>query len=562
MNIERINIYNYRNLGNLEILFSNSVSFFIGENNLGKTNVLHALINILNNRKFEADDFCDCNKSIKFVLSVHLDSDEIGIFEDLCDPNNPQNVDIVVEQEDEDSSLSYKHLQTKQPISISDLKKLLVIDYDSIRNPKNEISFQKTKGAASLLNHLIKKYINDHNEDFLNNSKVKKVEKYINDNLGKIIPQSKYGIKAKVFSKNEDLVSSVLGFKDSNDVDVSKSGYGIQYNVMIILSIFEKIINFLKKKEDISRINALIIMDEPEIHLHPQMQRSLITNLQNICEGNDEGFNSLLKNVFNIDEFRAQLIISTHSPYILNDDYHNVSRFYKDARGQTQVVSAKTLALNKKEENHLYIQYGTIKEAMFARGTLIFEGYSERWSFPGFAKKMNIDFDSYGVTLINANGAESVLPLMKLFEKLEVKAVGIIDKDKLASIGTYTNLYYTNQLCFDSEIVATLIKKGSTSFLEQVVSENDKKGNNAVVQKSALEKYNKKYCLNLNVTSDIVLKDLTMPSLKSEYFLAYVAWFSNNKGALLSNYLSENISVDNIPDSYKKAIKKIYSLVK
>ena len=543
--------------------FSNDICFLIGENNLGKSNVLHAINNIFMCKRFDEEDFFDDSQSIKFTVRIYLDDDELGSFDDFVDPANPNYIDIIVEQIDGDSSPTYTHLQSNQSIPLSYIKELLIIDYDSIRNPKNEISFQKTKGAASLLNYLIKEYVGTNKEDILNKARIKKVERYINSNIGKIIPQSQYGIKTTTYSDNVDLLSSILSFTDTNGIDVSKIGYGIQYNVLIILSIFEKIIYYIKrKKKPVRSISALLLLDEPEIHLHPHMQRSLIKELQMICNGEDEGFNSLIKNLFNIDDFSAQLIISTHSPNIINDDYKKLCRFYKGADGNTKVVSTKGFSLSYQEEKQLLIQYYYVKEAMFSRGALIFEGDSEYWSFPGFGKKMNVDFDALGITLISANGAESVVPLMKLLENLKIKTVGIIDKDKESRKTRYNNVIFTTQRCFDSEIVATLIRRGNTSLLSDIVKDNDDNGLNAVMQKGLLSKYNTIYRLNLTITNDIKISTLTTPSLKNEYFLAYVSWFSLRKGACLSKYIGDNFERTDIPSCYKKAINSIVRMVK
>jgi predicted ATP-dependent endonuclease of OLD family len=56
--------------------------------------------------------------------------------------------------------------------------------------------------------------------------------------------------------------------------------------------------------------NGLLIIDEPELHLHPQMQRDLMFFITRICK---------LKKI--------QCIIATHSPLMINEHtIHNVYR--------------------------------------------------------------------------------------------------------------------------------------------------------------------------------------------------------------------------------------------
>ena len=76
------------------------------------------------------------------------------------------------------------------------------------------------------------------------------------------------------------------------------------------------------------------------------------------------------------------------------------------------------------------MQFEYIKEAVFARAAIIVEGESEYGSFKMFADTLGVDFDQEGIALIKAGGAESILPIIKLFNKLAIKAVGVIDNDK------------------------------------------------------------------------------------------------------------------------------------
>lgn len=68
-------------------------------------------------------------------------------------------------------------------------------------------------------------------------------------------------------------------------------------------------------------LSVILALDEPEIHLHPYMQRTLTKYLEGIASGSDDQFNSLLKEYFDVDSISAQLIVVTHSPSIVPQDY-------------------------------------------------------------------------------------------------------------------------------------------------------------------------------------------------------------------------------------------------
>lgn len=57
MKIISVKISNYRNLSGIEINFNSDSNYIIGENNLGKSNLLDILEIVLNGKKFDEDDY-------------------------------------------------------------------------------------------------------------------------------------------------------------------------------------------------------------------------------------------------------------------------------------------------------------------------------------------------------------------------------------------------------------------------------------------------------------------------------------------------------------------------
>ena len=85
MRIKDISVENYRNLNSATITFDESCNFIVGENNLGKSNILNLLNIIFTRRGFVYDDFNDANLPITVNIRIKLTNDEIGHFEDLFD---------------------------------------------------------------------------------------------------------------------------------------------------------------------------------------------------------------------------------------------------------------------------------------------------------------------------------------------------------------------------------------------------------------------------------------------------------------------------------------------
>ena len=559
MEITFIKITNYRNLNGLEVAINKDINFIVGENNIGKSNFQNCLTKILSCKSFQKEDFTDDNESLSVDMTFHLNDEEIGIFDDLVDPTNREMINIVAIQENPDEYIRYYHKETGETIPNSLIKKVNVISYDSLRNPKNEIDFSKTKGAGAFLNFIVKRYIEDYaGTGILKKSEVRKVEKYISKSLGNLNAFSRFGIKPKVDVDDADILSRVLLLKDENDISIPENGYGVQYNLLIMLSLLEKIIDFRKRAKDTdTEFSALLIFDEPEIHLHPYLQRTLIRDIYRLALGQDAQFNDLLNEYFGITQIHAQIIITTHSPNILGDDYTKIIRMFN--RGDfTAAVSCSNLIFDYKEQKQLLMQFEYIKEAVFARAAIIVEGESEYGSFKMFADTLGVDFDQEGIALIKAGGAESILPIIKLFNKLEIKAVGVIDNDKKIekNLPDKEYLFYTKSKCFDSEIVKRVIYNKRYDILEAILTEYDSQGDNRCMQQKKINEVIKTFNYKrINANKNYRFKDVD--TTNPLYEVMYVSWFSINKGILLGKTIGRHLDKKNIPVCYVKAIKKV-----
>ena len=560
MRLREINISNYRNLDNIKISFSDDINYIVGENNIGKTNLLCAINKIFTGKSFEESDFLDKSKGIEAILRLRLSDVEKGIFDDLTDPADTDYINIKVVQETPDEYMRYSHLETGEQVLPADIRRLLVINYDSLRNPKNELDFTKTKGAGTFLNYIVKKFVEQQAEgvSFLNKSAVKRLEKYTASMLQNIIAFNRFGIQPLVEQNNQEMMARIMVLKDANDVNISEVGYGVQYNMLIVLSILEKIIGYAKKKKsEEHQLQTLLIFDEPEIHLHPYLQRTLMIDIMRIAAGKDEEFNSIINQLFGIDDFSGQVIVTTHSPNILSDDYTKIIRMYLE-NGATSVVNAQSVNLKHNEKKQLLMQFEYIKEAVFAKGVIIVEGESEYGAFKLFGNLLGVDFDRMGIALIKANGAESIPPLMSLFDKLKIANVGVMDKDKKIekNIPDKENLFFTTQLCFDSEVVYRLIKRGNTDILEKILVEYDSKGLERMMQEKALNKVINKFQIKrVKANKDYKFSELTVND--KMYSVIYITWFSINKGILLGKIIGRNMDRKMIPPCYVKAIQKI-----
>ena len=161
---------------------------------------------------------------------------------------------------------------------------------------------------------------------------------------------------------------------DDNILPEKYNGLGYK-NLMYIIS---KIISFEILHQDKKSDLNLLFIEEPEAHMHPQMQRVFIENITNF----------LRKKNFNV-----QVIITTHSSHILaNAKFESIRYFSKNTYSST-VKDLKKFSNELSEQQTLEFlkQYLTLdkSELFFADKAILFEGVVERLMMPIFINKMD-----------------------------------------------------------------------------------------------------------------------------------------------------------------------------
>ncbi len=564
MKILRVEIHNYRNLNGLTVDLDGECNFIVGENNLGKSNLL-ALLNLLFTAKgFHGEDFTNHLLPIEVHFRLELAEEEIGHFQDLFDTADYSLINVVARQPNATESISFFHHESDTFIPMSVVRAINFIHYDSLRNPISEINFDKGRGVGRFLRNIIAKHLFDselRDSQFLDEEKITELLSSINDKVRKIKSFKDFGISASQDKDVENLLSKIVVLTDSSGKNLTKAGYGVQFLILITLSILERLQSIQQyrgdtgvfEKEDGSRSISLVLgLDEPEIHLHPYQQRSLIKYLNSIVSGGNEDFKSLIKELFNIDKFIGQVIVATHSPNVLLSDYKQIARLYSEG-GITKIVSGKNVVLSEQLRKHLYMQFVFIKEAFFSRCAIFVEGECEQSCFPLFGKKMGIDFDDLGICVIQARGS-AVQQLIDIAGQFKIPCVGISDKDDGGMTPSSSNHLLTNARNFEAEIIQ-LIDAGKENVLRSILTKYDAAGVNRTIQSGALTKYaHKTHAMSATpYTADLQLATISATDTSSLKAF-YVSWCSINKSYPLGFLIGSDLEISEIPTVYQQVI--------
>jgi predicted ATP-dependent endonuclease of OLD family len=199
------------------------------------------------------------------------------------------------------------------------------------------------------------------------------------------------------FYKNLDLVIKDHGFS----ISATEVGEGFQNAIVLAV---------LRAFEETRRQGAILLIEEPEMFLHPQMQRSLYKTLRKIGRTN-------------------QVIYTTHSPHFVSvPDYRDVLLVRRNDEG-TYVIQSALAADNKRREKLLKELDPERSELFFARRLLLVEGDTEKLSYPAYAAKLKLDLDRAGATIVEVGGKRNLKDFAELAISFQIPVGIVYDKD-------------------------------------------------------------------------------------------------------------------------------------
>ena len=467
---EILEIANYRNLTGKTIKFNEKLNFLIGENNIGKTNILELINIFLAVGKFGEADFTNVLQPIKIKLKIKYSEEEIGFFEDNFDVDDSRTITLSAVQDSVDERINYYHDTPNQTkISTAVIKRMNVLYYYAQRMPSKEVDFRKTSGSGKVLNYLIRHSMEQsgvQEKDILKKTKLNSIVKDVNRQIRNLNSITGDKVNAYVDTEADKLVCRLLGLGDENGRQLSSLGEGIQYAFNILLQIIEIIYTIkttrkteefeerLIKREDKRLFPLFLILDEPEIHQHPYRQRSLVKKIEALINNENQDFLKLLKELFDIDGLIGQIFIATHSPNILLNEYSQFIRIYKPigTSNQLEIVTGMNLDINERLYKHMLHNFIYLKEAMFSKCIVFVEGDTENGAVPVFARRMKLDMDERGIGVIKLDGADSIKPCMKLYKEFGIRSIAIIDKDKKENYASERDVFFTNQSDYEEDV--------------------------------------------------------------------------------------------------------------
>jgi len=321
------------------------------------------------------------------------------------------------------------------------------IHIPAVRDISEEAKVSKTNPFGQLINSVIEKISEE--QKAIVSQQLKEIEKLLNrSGEGERIPEIK-----KIEARLNRLMSEIMdcdieiemampqlkevfgGAKiyanDGLRTTIETKGHGLQRSMIFtILRAYAELTHVKKAGEKAEERTTIFAIEEPELYLHPQAQRTLMSVFQEIASGKD------------------QVIYSTHSSLFVDINYFDqvciMRREKKDENYQsypTQLSMASMIedlkvrkGVNATEEGmreqYAHAFSSMINEGFFADKVVIVEGPSEQYALSIYADILGYNFDRNNVSIVHCDGKGQMDRLLRVFNGFKIPTYLWFDGDK------------------------------------------------------------------------------------------------------------------------------------
>jgi len=462
--LKQLRVHGFRGLDNLEIDFE-PTTVLVGTNNAGKTTLLKSLQLALSNTfQITDDDFHYSDAVIRdkiiidiLFISIDVDGNPVAEFEDkwaTVFTTDRIGIDGIGNQ-----FLAFRTVVEENLIRKTYKKKQFVIDewgdfnhetegYWYSKEYDNELSFyfdeipffyldanrdilddlkNKTSFLGKILSsitynpadrELIESLIKELNKETIERSEILKNLHTTLEELDTAMDNPQNTVDITPFTKK---------IRDLNKgVKINYSQFSMEYHGMgtrswSSLLILKAFILQNKKLADESQVAyyPIIAIEEPESHLHPNAQKKLYSQINNIV---------------------GQKIVATHSSYIAG------SAKLKEVRSINRITSNIAIGkfleseFNSEDIRKIYRQViNTRGELFFSKLVILFEGETEEQALPiTIIRHLDKNPIELGVDFIGVGGSGNYLPFIRFFEAFNVPYL-IFSDNEVEANATVTN---------------------------------------------------------------------------------------------------------------------------
>lgn len=212
----------------------------------------------------------------------------------------------------------------------------------------------------------------------------------------------KSGLNPATVMSQEARVHYVLGDgADAVRLPDSYNGLGFKNLIYMVVEILDVQEKWKADQENRAPLH-LIFIEEPEAHLHAQLQQVFIRNVLSLLKvaGEDDG------------AFTSQIVVTTHSPHILYERGFGPIRYFRrdiiDGEQTTKVLNLSSFQKGDAPKDRDFLQRYlklTHCDLFFADAAILVEGNVERLLLPLMIEKAAPTLRSSSLSILEVGGA-------------------------------------------------------------------------------------------------------------------------------------------------------------
>ena len=453
MRIASINIANYRCFQSLSLRPKEGLNTMVGENSVGKSAVFSAISQLLlqtgGETAFTQDDLrygkLGEGSTVRIELALDLDEQRELIYRLLPQPLNATKAAIIHERMAPFLNNAEVRFDWKEAVRRSYIK------LGPMHIFGNKASSEIVQGGqTSKLEKLLNTLISDTAtfEDLLANRdfwQAQDVEKRIGNLLSdrfRIFSEFRSRPRSSGRSTNlesfegSDTASVLLNLKNHADARERARYTAIysEFSDFFPHLTFEAVetqpggqiadVQFVERGQDyaiplsnvgagvaelltlltnlVARQGYVLVIEEPELHLHPQAKRRLQEMVRESAVDN-------------------QLFVITHDPCFVDPDHlHTLTRFWATDLGTKKASLAPSITRKTIGQLQTAMRGVANREMLFARALLLVEDESQMNIILGFARTLRQDLDSAGVSVVSVDGHDGFAPYVRLAKSFQI----------------------------------------------------------------------------------------------------------------------------------------------
>lgn len=404
LRIEKVHIKGFRNYDDATFFFQKK-TLIIGANDVGKTNLIHALRLLFDKTISEHDlELTDSD------YNAYSGSDTIEITVSLCDitekcllsefAGDVKDGKVVIKytnckddsyhifcgyNEDTLSEQPTRYYIKRLNMQCVDTNRNLHTFLNRERGRLLQLAKEQLSPEASAVDAGIVASIQDNlsniNAQINSLQYISKSLEQVNQELGKLsIHNEDQSICFVAGESDADkLLNNLTLSYSAGENPLSIGGDGRNNQVFLATWIAKQ-----KIQASVDHVTFYAI-EEPEAHLHPHQQRKLSAYIQ--------------------ENFEDQILITTHSPQIVSKfDPANIIRLYSENKYTYAACGGCSPIVKEIFHNFGYRLNALSSETFFSNGVFLVEGPSEVLFYTALSQELKIDLDRYNISILSVNG--------------------------------------------------------------------------------------------------------------------------------------------------------------